>query len=195
MLDPRILETRRDEIITSCKRRRVDADLDAAIAAQQRVSEAQTELNGLNQRRNEHQVGGKGKLEPAERDAHVAEGRRLKEGVAGLEQRLADERETLGRDDVAILRVEQLYPLQPEDLEAALAPYADGVPVVWVQEEPENMGAWRRMRGKFGMNWFGRFPFRGIFRPASASPATGSAHSHRREQRELIVAAFEGLDS
>ena len=71
MLDSRILETRRDEIITSCKRRRVDADLDAAIAAQQRVSEAQTGLNALNQRRNEHQVGGKGKLEPAERDAHL----------------------------------------------------------------------------------------------------------------------------
>ena len=76
MLDPRILESRRDEIIASCKYRRVDVDLDAAIAAQQRVAEIQTELNGLNQRRNEHQAGGKRKLEAAERDAHVAEGRR-----------------------------------------------------------------------------------------------------------------------
>jgi len=116
MLDPRILETRRDEIITSCKRRRVDADLDAAIAAQQRVSEAQTELNGLNQRRNEHQVGGKGKLEPAERDAHVAEGRRLKEGVAGLEQRLADERETLRALMLPIPNL--IHPDSPEGGEA-----------------------------------------------------------------------------
>ncbi|MCH8082754.1 MAG: hypothetical protein IH885_00800, partial [Myxococcales bacterium] len=49
MLDPRTLESHRDEIITSCKRRRVEVDLDAAIAAQQRVAEAQTGLNGLNQ--------------------------------------------------------------------------------------------------------------------------------------------------
>jgi seryl-tRNA synthetase len=116
MLDPRILETRRDEIITSCKRRRVDADLDAAIAAQQRVSEAQTELNALNQRRNEHQVGGKGKLESAEREAHVAEGRRLKEGVAGLEQRLADEREALR---VLMLPIPNfIHPDSPEGGEA-----------------------------------------------------------------------------
>ncbi|MBW2714921.1 MAG: serine--tRNA ligase [Deltaproteobacteria bacterium] len=116
MLDPRILETRRDEIITSCKRRRVDADLDAAIAAQQRVSEAQTELNALNQRRNEHQIGGKGKLEPDERDAHVAEGRRLKEGVAGLEQRLADERETLRALMLSIPNF--IHPDSPEGGEA-----------------------------------------------------------------------------
>ncbi|MCH7643211.1 MAG: serine--tRNA ligase [Myxococcales bacterium] len=95
MLDPRLLESRRDEIITSCKRRGVDVDLDAAIVAQQRVAEIQTELNGLNQRRNEHQANGKRKLEPAERDAHIAEGRRLKEDVAGLEKHLAAEREVL----------------------------------------------------------------------------------------------------
>jgi len=85
MLDPRTLESRRDEIIASCKSRRVDIDLDAAIAAQRCVAEIQTELNGVNRRRNEHQAGGKRKLEPAERDAHVAEGRRLKDEVAGLE--------------------------------------------------------------------------------------------------------------
>ncbi|MFB3117966.1 MAG: serine--tRNA ligase, partial [Myxococcota bacterium] len=95
MLDPRMLASRRDEIITSCKRRGVDVDLDAAVAAQQRVAEIQTELNGLNQRRNEHPASGKRKLESAERDVHAAEGRRLKQEVAGLEKRLADEREVL----------------------------------------------------------------------------------------------------
>ncbi len=111
-----MLESRRDEIITSCKRRRVDVDLDAAIAAQQCVAEVQTELNALNQRRNEHQAGGKRKLEPAEREAHVAEGRRLKEEVAGLEKRLADEREALQALMLSIPNL--LHPDPPEGGEA-----------------------------------------------------------------------------
>ena len=116
MLDPRTLESRREEIIASCKSRRVDVDLDAAIAAQRCVAETQTGLNALNQRRNEHQVGGKRKLEPAERDAHVAEGRRLKEEVAGLEKRLADEREALQALMLSIPNL--LHPDLPEGGEA-----------------------------------------------------------------------------
>ena len=107
-----MLESRRDEIIASCKCRRVDVDLDAAIAAQKRVAEIQTDLNGLNQRRNEHQDNGKRKLESAERDAHVAEGRRLKEEVAGLEKRLAESRETLRALMLSIPNL--LYPGLPE---------------------------------------------------------------------------------
>ncbi|MCC6154148.1 MAG: 2-oxoglutarate dehydrogenase E1 component [Candidatus Hydrogenedentes bacterium] len=103
---------------------------------------------------------------------------------------LMEEREKLKRDDVAIVRVEQLYPLQPEDLQAALQAYADNTPVLWVQEEPENMGAWRRMRGKFGYILDGRLPFYGLYRPASASPATGSPSMHKKEQREIIEQAF-----
>jgi 2-oxoglutarate dehydrogenase E1 component len=95
-----------------------------------------------------------------------------------------------GREDIAILRVEQLYPLQPEDLQRHLDVYQDDTPVMWVQEEPENMGAWRRVKGKFGERILGRFPFTVACRPASASPATGSAHSHRLEQEILIQLAF-----
>ena len=116
MLDPRILESRRDEIVASCKSRRVDVDVDAAITAQRRVTEIQTELNGLNQRRNEHQAGGKRKLEPAEREAHVAEGRQLKEEVAGLEKRLADERAVLQPLMLAIPNF--LHPDSPQGGEA-----------------------------------------------------------------------------
>ncbi|MEX2016693.1 MAG: hypothetical protein WD873_08615, partial [Candidatus Hydrogenedentales bacterium] len=93
-------------------------------------------------------------------------------------------------DDVAILRVEQIYPLQPPDLHEVLDGYPDGTPVYWVQEEPENMGAWRRMKGKFGEKLLDRFPFTGVHREASASPATGSAHRHRIEQQHLIDVAF-----
>ncbi len=103
---------------------------------------------------------------------------------------LAAKREELGRDDVAIVRVEQLYPLQEESLQAALATYADGTHVYWVQEEPENMGAWRYMRARFAEKLVGRLPLRGVYRAESASPATGSAAVHKLEQAQLIQKAF-----
>jgi 2-oxoglutarate dehydrogenase E1 component len=103
---------------------------------------------------------------------------------------LDKKREDLKRDDVAILRIEQLYPLEEPVLEEALAPYADGTPVYWAQEEPRNMGAWRHMVLTFGEPLCGRFPLKGIYRPASASPATGSAGSHKKEQEQLLNEAF-----
>jgi seryl-tRNA synthetase len=89
MLDPRTLAERRAEIVESCRRRGVEVDIDGAIAARERVAAAQTQLGGINQRRNEHQSAGKRKLEPSQREAHVAEGRRLKEEAARLEGALA----------------------------------------------------------------------------------------------------------
>jgi 2-oxoglutarate dehydrogenase E1 component len=103
---------------------------------------------------------------------------------------LLQQRETLQRDDVAILRLEQLYPFPDRLLQAALAPYAADTPAVWVQEEPENMGAWRFLRVHLGETLYGKFPFAGIRRPASASPATGSARIHKRDQKFLIAQAF-----
>jgi 2-oxoglutarate dehydrogenase E1 component len=99
-------------------------------------------------------------------------------------------RETDGRDDVAILRLEQLYPLRSELLESALSPYRAGTPVNWVQEEPANMGAWTFLRVRFGESLFGRFPFSGITRPSSATPATGSHRRHKQEQAEIISRVF-----
>jgi 2-oxoglutarate dehydrogenase E1 component len=104
---------------------------------------------------------------------------------------LLQEREKLGRPGVAIVRVEQLYPLPLDELQAGLARYADGTPVTWVQEEPDNMGAWWFMRMNLGDRLFDRFPFSGITRPAAASPATGSHSSHRLEQDILLATAFE----
>jgi len=100
------------------------------------------------------------------------------------------ERREQKRDDIAIIRIEQLYPLHPADLNAVIEKYETDTPVLWVQEEPENMGAWRRMKGKFGERLFGRFPFTVASRPASASPATGSAHSHKNEQKAILSVAF-----
>jgi 2-oxoglutarate dehydrogenase E1 component len=80
--------------------------------------------------------------------------------------------------------------LPMEPLKAALAPYRDGTPVYWVQEEPENMGAWRFLQARFGGELYDRLPFSGIYRRASPSPATGSASSHKMEQKELLMQAF-----
>ena len=103
---------------------------------------------------------------------------------------LLEEREKLARKDVAILRIEQLYPLHPDELSAALKPFSEATPITWVQEEPENMGAWRYLRIHFGERMLGRFPFDGIYRAASSTPATGSANSHKLEQKQILTKAF-----
>jgi len=95
MLDPRSLAKRRDEIVESCRRRRVTADVDGAIRAQERLAAAQTELGEANRLRNEHQASGKRKLESHEREAHTAEGRRLKNEIASLETAVAEAERTL----------------------------------------------------------------------------------------------------
>jgi 2-oxoglutarate dehydrogenase E1 component len=102
-----------------------------------------------------------------------------------------DKRRTeLGRDDVAIIRVEQLYPLPDAYLHSVVDQFDDGTPVFWVQDEPENMGAWRSFRTRFGSMMFGRFPLSGISRAESASPATGSMSCHKLEQQQLMERAF-----
>lgn len=99
-------------------------------------------------------------------------------------------RTELGRNDVAILRLEQLYPLPDKILKECLSVYAEGTPVTFVQEDPENMGAWRFLRVLWGEKLYGRHPFDGISRPASASPATGSHNSHFAEQDEILTQAI-----
>ncbi|MGV3771980.1 MAG: 2-oxoglutarate dehydrogenase E1 component, partial [Verrucomicrobiales bacterium] len=106
---------------------------------------------------------------------------------------LAKRRQELARQDVAIVRVEQLYPLRQKTMEQVLSVYKPGTEMIWVQEEPENMGAWRYMLVIFGAQLFQKFPFSGIYRPASASPATGSTNSHKKEQEELLQKAFNNL--
>jgi 2-oxoglutarate dehydrogenase E1 component len=104
---------------------------------------------------------------------------------------LAEARKERKADRTAILRVEQLYPLADATLESLFAGFRDGTPVTWVQEEPENMGAWPYLRARFGERLFGRLPFRLVSRPASATPASGAASSHRVEQERLLAGAFD----
>jgi 2-oxoglutarate dehydrogenase E1 component len=91
--------------------------------------------------------------------------------------------------DIAICRLEQLYPLPMRELRATLDAYTAADEVVWVQEEPENMGAWDFVRAPLTELAGGR-PVRLIARPRSASPAEGSATRHARQQQALIEAAL-----
>jgi len=99
---------------------------------------------------------------------------------------LAAAREAKKRDDVAILRVEQLYPLADELLIEALAPYRNAE-LFWVQEEPFNMGAWYHVHARWPAA-LGNLAC--VSRPESASPATGSEKSHKYEQQLLVDQAF-----
>ncbi len=93
---------------------------------------------------------------------------------------------------VAIVRVEQLYPLRPDDLRAALAPWRKGIPLVWTQEETINMGAWDFMLKHLPADLRQKFPLYHVGRPESPSPATGSPKRHNREQAELVTQALKG---
>ena len=102
---------------------------------------------------------------------------------------LAAERRKRVRDDVAILRLEQIYPLS-DALSRALAPYQAGTPVVWVQEEPRNMGAWYFLNARRVDLLAGRHELSLVSRLESASPATGSKAAHDLEQSMLLEQAF-----
>ncbi len=111
MLDPRSLAERREEIVASCRRRGVSADVDGAVALQGQVAAKQTELNEANRRRNEHQETGK-RLPPAEREAHGLEGRALKEAVTRIEAELATQRARL---DAALAKLPNfIHPEVPD---------------------------------------------------------------------------------
>jgi 2-oxoglutarate dehydrogenase E1 component len=91
---------------------------------------------------------------------------------------------------VAVVRVEQLYPWPEEALAAILGGYPSADQVVWVQEEPENMGAWSFVHGRLHRLLRERFALTHVSRAESASPATGSAALHLQEQEDLLARAF-----
>ena len=106
---------------------------------------------------------------------------------------LLEKRRSEGREDIAIVRIEQLYPFPEEDLAEALAPYSNLKHVVWCQEEPMNQGAWycsqhhmRRVIGAKDKSLFLEY----AGREASAAPACGYASMHAEQQEKLLQQAF-----
>ena len=102
---------------------------------------------------------------------------------------LVAERTARGRDDVAILRLEQPYPLPGSAFIEAVRRYRDSSEFLWVQEEPANMGVWPYLRYRFGEKLLGH-ALLGACRPEAASPATGSAAAHKIELAQLMDRVF-----
>jgi multifunctional 2-oxoglutarate metabolism enzyme len=105
---------------------------------------------------------------------------------------LMDTRDEMGAP-AAVARVEQLYPWPEDELRATLDRYPNARQVWWVQEEPANMGAWGYVHAKLLRLLEGRAELHHVAREPSASPATGSATVHDREQAQLLTAAFDDL--
>jgi 2-oxoglutarate dehydrogenase E1 component len=95
--------------------------------------------------------------------------------------------------DVALLRVEQLYPWPEESLARALERYPRAQRVVWAQEEPANMGAWTFVRERVQALLPAEATLAYAGRRASASTAVGSSRIHKQEQAALVESAFQGL--
>jgi multifunctional 2-oxoglutarate metabolism enzyme len=92
--------------------------------------------------------------------------------------------------DVAIARVERLYPLPVAELRAELSRYPSASEVIWAQEEPANMGAWPTMA--FKLRNLLDLPLTGISLPPSSAPATGSAIKHGETHKAIISEALDG---
>jgi 2-oxoglutarate dehydrogenase E1 component len=101
---------------------------------------------------------------------------------------LLAEAEKRGDQQTAIVRVEQLYPTPVDEIKQVYAQYP-GAELFWVQDEPANQGPWTYI-GLFLPKYMGGQVAKLISRPASASPATGSAKRHAVEQADLIERAF-----
>jgi 2-oxoglutarate dehydrogenase E1 component len=103
---------------------------------------------------------------------------------------LIAQRASLKADDVAIVRLERLYPLPVAELRAELARYPSASDIVWVQEEPANMGAWPTLALKM-RNQLNLTP-EVLSLPASSAPAAGSANQHTKTHRDIVESAFLG---
>jgi len=106
-----------------------------------------------------------------------------------LAHELMDARDDRG-EPIAVVRVEQLYPWPEQELLAVLDTYPGADEVWWVQEEPENMGAWNFVLSRLSPVLEGRARLHHIARASSGSPASGSVRIHDHEQRELLAAAL-----
>jgi 2-oxoglutarate dehydrogenase E1 component len=98
---------------------------------------------------------------------------------------LLAEKEKTNSTDIAIVRIEQLYPLPEWKLKDIFNKYSENCDYCWVQEEPKNQGAWlhlQRYDFPVKMNYIGR--------KSSASPATGFKKVHDKEQAEIVAASF-----
>ncbi len=106
---------------------------------------------------------------------------------------LSKKREERGTEDVAIIRVEQLYPFPHKAFAVELKKYPHATEVVWTQDEPQNQGAWFFVQHYIHENMLEGQKLGYSGRAASASPAAGYAHLHQEQQKALVEGAFGKL--
>ncbi len=134
-----------------------------------------------------------GAFQPVLDDAEAAERRDeitrvvLCTGKVYYDLTAGDEREKAR--NVAVIRVEQLYPFPEAELAEVLASYTNLKEIVWAQEEPRNMGAWRYMEPRL-RELAGKTPVRYIGRPDRAAPAEGYLIRHEAQQARIVQEAF-----
>lgn len=104
---------------------------------------------------------------------------------------LHEEREKKKREDLAIIRLEQLYPLDKQKLKALIDTYSSAKECLWTQEEPKNMGAWPYLSGQLPDLLPKNLHLRYVGRKESASPATGFYTRHKQELAEILKQVFE----
>ncbi len=98
---------------------------------------------------------------------------------------LLERKEHFNATDIALIRIEQLYPFPHEQVQALISKYSNAIRWLWVQEEPENMGAWKYIREQMS-----QVDLQGVARQPSASPAVGLYSLHQVEQNEIIGKVF-----
>ena len=122
-------------------------------------------------------------------DREITSARRILICSGKIGHELRNERKLRGDTETAILFLDQLYPFPKKELRAEVARHPNAREIVWVQEEPANMGALSYVLPRI-QHYIQEIPARSVKRSASASPATGSAKAHELEQKTLITLAF-----
>jgi 2-oxoglutarate dehydrogenase E1 component len=122
-------------------------------------------------------------------DREISSAKRILICSGKIGHELRQERKQRGDNETAILFLDQLYPFPKNELRAEIARHPNAREIVWVQEEPANMGALAYVLPRI-QHYIQAIPVRSVKRSASASPATGSAKAHELEQRTLITLAF-----
>jgi len=135
-----------------------------------------------------------GKFQPVigEVDANIdaAKVRRVLACSGKVYYDLCHARAEFKRNDVAIVRIEQLYPFAHKAFEAELRKYANARELIWVQDEPQNQGPWYYIQHHLYENLVSGQKLGYAGRPASASPAVAYLSKHTQQQRQLIEQAF-----
>jgi 2-oxoglutarate dehydrogenase E1 component len=104
---------------------------------------------------------------------------------------LLEQRRAAGKTDIAIIRIEELYPFPSRQLNKVLNQYRNVDTLIWCQEEPKNQGAWDYFEPRFAAKLDHHLTVQYVGRDPSAAPAVGSAIVHAKQQKALVAKALD----